>query len=272
MTLLLLGGTLEARRLAERLVDQRFPVVTSLAGDVADLRVPPGATRIGGFGGVPGLVEYLRDQGVSAVVNATHPFAAQITANAAQACATAGVPLVRLARPSWAQHAHAEQWLWVGTLSAAEETARRLGSRVFLSIGRQGIRDFLSLADRYVLVRVVDPPDVELPTSWEVLRARGPYTLASELELMAARRIDVLVTKDSGGTQTVAKLDAAAHLGIPVVIVRRPPQPAGVEVVSSVDAAMEWIGHTSSPMARSAFTRRTATAWPGSGPGSPSAR
>jgi precorrin-6A/cobalt-precorrin-6A reductase len=246
MTVLVLGGTSEARRLAERLVSDGVDLVSSLAGDVSDLRVPVGPTRVGGFGGVAGLVDYLQQEGVHVVVNATHPFAAQITAHAADACARTGVPLVRLLRPSWEGHADAEHWHWVDSLADAAATARALGTRVFLSTGRQTLGDVVDMSDRYVLVRVVDPPEYAVPASWEVLRARGPFTVESEVELMATRAIDVLVTKDSGGTQTAAKLDAAALLGIPVVILRRPSPPSGVEVVSSVEAALDWLDGRSS--------------------------
>ena len=239
MSLLLLGGTAEARRLAELLVGDAAPVVTSLAGDVVDLRLPPGQVRIGGFGGVPGLVAYLRDQGVAAVVDATHPFAAQMTRNAAAACEQVGVPLLRLSRPSWSARADAACWHWVDTIADARQMAGPLGNRLFLAIGRQSLDEFADWADRQVLVRVVDPPDVEMPATWEVLRARGPFTLADELTLLRSHHIEVLVAKDSGGS-TDAKLDAAAELGVAVVMVRRPALAAGVDVVASVAEAAAW--------------------------------
>lgn len=239
MTVLLLGGTAEARRLADQLVATGVPVVTSLAGDVTDLTLPAGAVRVGGFGGAPGLAAYLRDQGVSAVVDATHPFAAQITANAAVACGETGVALVRLSRPGWSGRPDAASWHWVDSLAQAREAAQALGGRVFLATGRQTLREFVGWTDRYVLVRVVDAPEFAVPATWEVLRARGPFDRAAERELLGSRGIDVLVTKDSGGA-TDAKLDAAAELGVAVVIVRRPVLPVGVAVVDSVADALTW--------------------------------
>ena len=240
MSILLLGGTTEARRLAEVLVAEGVRVKTSLAGDVVDLRLPPGDVRVGGFGGADGLASYLRCEDVTAVVDAIHPFAERMSANAAEACNTVGVPLVRLSRPSWASHPDAAAWRWVASLNDARAAAELLGTRPFLATGRQSVPPFLTWTDRYVLLRVVDPPKVAVPATWEVLPARGPFTLDDELDLLATRRIDVLVTKDSGGP-TTAKLDAAARLGVTVVMVRRPAAPAGVAVVQTVDAAATWV-------------------------------
>ena len=245
MNVLLLGGTAEARRLAELLVADGVPLVTSLAGVVADGRVPPGLVRVGGFGGVPGLVAYLREHGVPAVVDATHPFAAQMTSNARAACTQVGVPLLRLSRPSWSTRAEAASWRWVDSIADARQAAGSLGDRVFLAIGRQSLGEFVDWADRPVLVRVVDPPDFAVPATWEVLRARGPFTLADELDLLQGHGIDVLVAKDSGGSAD-AKLDAAAELGVAVVMVRRPALPPGVPVVGSVAEAAGWLRGLSS--------------------------
>ncbi|MGC3993089.1 MAG: cobalt-precorrin-6A reductase [Propionicimonas sp.] len=240
MSVLLLGGTAEARELAAALVAAGIAVTTSLAGDVAEPRLPDGEVRVGGFGGAEGLARYLREHDISAVVDATHPFAARISANAAQACATTGVPLLRLERPGWSQRPDASGWHWVDCLDDARTAAEALGNRVFLAVGRQELGTFAGWADRYVLARVVDAPDIEVPGTWEVLRARGPFRLADELDLLASRAIDVLVTKDSGGA-TDAKLDAAAQLGVRVVAVRRPQPPAGVPVVETVDQALAWL-------------------------------
>ncbi len=239
MTVLLLGGTAEARQLAEMLVADGIALVTSLAGDIAELRLPPGDVRVGGFGGVEGLVLYLREHGVAAVVDATHPFAAQMTAHAATACAAAGVPLLRLSRPSWATRTDAPSWHWVDSITEARETAGRLGSRVFLAIGRQALPEFADWVDRSVVARVVDSPAMDVPGNWEVVRARGPFRLEDELELLRRHGIDVLVTKDSGGP-TDSKLDAAAKLGIPVVILHRPALPATMPVVATPVEAAGW--------------------------------
>ena len=241
MRILLLGGTGEARTLAARLVDAGHDVVSSLAGRVSRPALPVGSVRTGGFGGVDGLVGHLRDDGVGAVVDATHPFAEQITANAAEACAVTGLPLLRLQRPGWERHRLAERFHWVDDVESARLAAEGLGVRPFVTTGRQQLETFAAWTDRYVLVRVVDPPEWSVPHTWEVLRARGPYTYAAELALLADRRVDVVLTKDSGGGLTVAKLEAAQDLGVPVVVVRRPPLPLGLGVVDSPDAAVAWV-------------------------------
>ena len=161
------------------------------------------------------------------VVDATHPFAAQITGNAVAACARAGVPLVRLQRPGWTRHPLAGEFTWVDDVESARVAAEGLGVRPFLTTGRQQLDTFAVWDDRYVLARVVDPPDWDVPAGWEVLRARGPYPYAAERDLLESRAVDVLLTKDSGGALTEAKLGAAHDLGVPVVVVRRPPVPTG---------------------------------------------
>lgn len=240
--ILVLGGTAEARVLAGLLVDDGLEVVSSLAGRVTRPRLPVGAVRVGGFGGVEGLSAYLQTDSVSAVVDATHPFAARISGNAVAACAAAGVPLLRLERPGWDGETGASGWQWVDSNADAAAVAAELGTRPFLTVGRQGLDAYVRpLARTAALVRVVDPPEIDLPDGWTVLRDRGPYELAAESTLMAEHGTDVLVTKDSGGRWTRPKLAAADALGLPVVVVRRPAYPESVPVVSRPADAAAWV-------------------------------
>lgn len=243
---LILGGTSEARDLAALLVDAGVPVISSLAGRVAEPRLPVGEVRVGGFGGVDGLREWLQTHKASAVVDATHPFAEGMTANAVDACAKDGVPLLRLERPGWATAPGADTWHWVETHDEAAALTTKLGTRPFLTVGRQSLDRFTGpLAEAAALVRVVDAPEIEVPLPWTLLRSRGPYPLDAERNLMREHHVDVLVTKDSGGSYTWSKLVAAAELDVPVVIVRRVPHPAvlggEVPVVSDPAAAFDWL-------------------------------
>lgn len=239
--MLILGGTAEARDLAVLLQEGGLRFSSSLAGRVARPRLPVGEVRVGGFGGIDGLRRHLTEVGVTAVVDATHPFAAGISANAAAACAAAEVPLLRLERPGWAAAPGADGWHWVDDHDEAAASASRVGRRPFLTIGRQSLDRFVGpLAEHHALVRVVDPPEVELPASWRLLLNRGPYSVEGERELFADHGVDVLVTKDSGGGHTWSKMAVADELGVPVVVVRRPGPAPGVPVVDGAAAAAEW--------------------------------
>jgi precorrin-6A/cobalt-precorrin-6A reductase len=236
--ILVLGGTGEARRLATALVAEGVDVLSSLAGRVAEPLLPPGRVRIGGFGGAAGLAAWLREHPVAAVVDATHPFAAAMTGSAARACGTAGVPLLRLQRPGWTPEP-GDDWRFVDSLEQAAAAVTGAGS-VFLTTGRRGLAAFAGLPGR-CLVRSVDPPELPLPARTTVVLARGPFTVTEERALMQEHAVDVLVTKDSGGAMTEAKLTAARELGVPVVLVRRPPVPPGVPVVATVEEAAAWV-------------------------------
>lgn len=236
MTILILGGTGEARTLAAQLVAARIPVISSLAGRVADPALPAGPVRVGGFGGVDGLVDYLAATQITGIVDATHPFAAQISDRAAAAAARTETPIIRLERPSWREHPDAGAWTWVANAEAAR--AATPGRRPLLTTGRQSLPAFTTWTERDVLVRVVDPPEIPLPPRWTVLRARGPYDYGSERRLLVDHGVDALLTKDSGGALTAAKLDAARDLGIPVVVIGRPPSTATVPTVATVSEVL----------------------------------
>ncbi len=243
---LVLGGTGEARDLADLLVSQRVSCVSSLAGAVAHPRLPQGELRVGGFGGAAGLAEFVTTRSVCAVVDATHPFAATISRHAMEAAAQTGTPLLRLTRPGWSGRPDARSWHWVDDNDAAGRAAARLGSRVLLTTGRKSLTSLrVHLADLPVVARVVDPPDLELPDRWRLVLDRGPYTLDGELRLIREWDVDVLVTKDSGGAYTAPKLDAAAATGVAVVIVRRPsPADDSVPHVGTPREALTWLRHS----------------------------
>ncbi|NLE80437.1 MAG: cobalt-precorrin-6A reductase [Rhodococcus sp.] len=239
--ILILGGTGEARALAAALTDMPgIDLVSSLAGRVANPILPPGEVRSGGFGGADGLTRWIREQAIDAIVDATHPFAAQITTNAVLAADRCGTPLVVLRRPEWQAPVNA-QWNLVSDTAAAAELLPSVGTRAFLTIGRQGVDAFAGMATMWFLVRAIDPPEGKMPPRAELTLARGPFTVAGETSLMRQRRIDVLVTKNSGGEQTAAKLEAAERLDIPVVVIERPPLPAGVSTVDDVSGAAAWV-------------------------------
>jgi precorrin-6A/cobalt-precorrin-6A reductase len=237
MRVLLLGGTSEARALASRLHPD-VEVISSLAGRVPNPALPVGEVRIGGFGGADGLRQWLSEEAVDLVVDATHPYAATITANAAAACRDVGLPHLVLARPGW----DLGDAIVVGSdADAAKAVAAERYSRVFLTTGRSGTQAFVDV-DAWFLIRAVTAPDAAtVPRRHQLVLSRGPYQYDDELRLLREHAIDALVTKNSGGAMTRPKLDAASALGVPVVVVDRPPLPAGVSTVSTVDEAADWV-------------------------------
>ncbi|MGW5231954.1 cobalt-precorrin-6A reductase [Streptomyces nodosus] len=239
---LILGGTTEARELAATLAARPgVRVTTSLAGRVSTPAAPDGDIRIGGFGGAEGLAAWLREHRVDQLVDATHPFATTITANAARAAAATGIPSLVLRRPGWSV-LPGERRHEAASLTDAAALLPLLGRRVFLTTGRLGLAAFAHLTDHHFLLRSLEPPVPPLPPDLEVLLARGPFTVEDETALLRRHRIDVLVTKDSGGAATTAKLTAARNLGLPVLLVRRPPLPDGVTAVPDVPTALARLG------------------------------
>ncbi|MEU6702200.1 cobalt-precorrin-6A reductase [Streptomyces wuyuanensis] len=240
MHVLVLGGTTEARTLAESLHARGERVTTSLAGRVAAPRLPRGEVRIGGFGGAEGLAAWLREHQVDVLIDATHPFAGTISFNAARAADQAHVPLLALRRPGWVPVA-GDEWHRVRSLAEAAEVLPSLGRRVFLTTGRMGLASFAHLDGLWFLVRSVDPPEPPHPARMRVLLDRGPFTLDGERALLAEHAVDVLVTKDSGAAATSPKLAAAREAGLPVLVVSRPPEPGGVPTATTVDQALVWM-------------------------------
>jgi precorrin-6A/cobalt-precorrin-6A reductase len=226
--ILVLGGTSEARELAAQV-----PVLSSLAGRVSALELPPGEVRIGGFGGVDGLVAWLLEHRPVAVVDATHPFAAQMSRHAVAACRAADVPLLRLQRPGWTEQP-GDRWTRVPSLAAA---AAAVGDRrVLLTTGRQAIEPFLALT--HVVLRAIERPE-GIPASWTVVLGRPPWSLEAERSQLVEHRIEVVVTKDSGGP-AAPKLQAAREAGLDVIVIDRPPVLA-TNVVPTVPAALAWL-------------------------------
>lgn len=237
---LILAGTTEATRLATTLDRTGVEVVSSLAGVTAQPVPRPGRVRRGGFGGIAGLADSLTDEAIDAVVDATHPFAAVMPHHAAAACRMVGVPLCRLLRDPWVP-TDDRRWFDVADLDDAAITLQRRGARrVLLAVGRQSLTAFGRCAEQWFLVRSIEPVTTPLPQMLGI-RARGPFTVDGEIELLRHHRIDTVVTKNAGGDATAAKLTAADHLGLDVVVVRRPAQPVGVLTVASVDAAAAWV-------------------------------
>jgi precorrin-6A/cobalt-precorrin-6A reductase len=240
MNVLLLGGTTEATEIAHALAgDARVRATISLAGVTKSPATLPLPTRVGGFGGVEGLCRYLADERIDALIDATHPFAAQMTANAVAAARAAGTRVLVVLRPAW-QPVDGDNWRMAPTMQAAAEALGAVPRRVLLTVGQKDLRPFAALPHHFVLRSVDPPPPAALPRSVELIAARGPFAEADERRLLAEHRIEVIVTKNSGGAATEAKLAAARALGLPVVMVERPPAPDAPTVGSAAEA-LAWL-------------------------------
>lgn len=243
LKLLILGGTTEANALAARLAgDSRFEAMLSLAGRTASPAPSPIPRRIGGFGGVEGLSRYLSQESIDILVDATHPFAERISANARAAAAATGVPLIAFERPEW-EPAPGDRWIRVRGMDEAVAVLTREPSRVLLTVGRQSIAPFAARPEHHYVIRVIDPPEVPAAmTSFEVIAARGPFGVESEIALLREQRIDVLVSKNSGGTAAAAKLTAARTLRVRVIMVAR-ARHDGVAALTDLEAVLAELEH-----------------------------
>jgi precorrin-6A/cobalt-precorrin-6A reductase len=228
MKILILGGTEEARQLAERLVAMGHDVTTSLAGKTSEPALPKGNLKTGGFGGGDGLGKYLRDERFERIVDATHPYATEIKTNAVRGAAVAELKLVRLTRPAWQE----PQYSFWKHFASNEEAAQNLprGARAMLTIGNKGLEPFLARTDCSFVVRSIEPPERPLPVNASSLLARPPFYPQGEFALMQEQGVTHLVSKNSGGVQTEAKLQAALQLMLPVFMIARPELPPAYEV------------------------------------------
>lgn len=240
--ILLLGGTTEASRMARTLADVGLDAIFSYAGRTETPLAQPLPTRVGGFGGVAGLASYLRGNAISHVIDATHPFAVQMSRNAAAACAREGVNLLALERPAWTAGPQ-DCWQHVESLDAAAAALPTTPGRIFLAIGRQGLGPFGARPAHHYLLRLVDPPNglIPLPHT-EIVLERGPFTLAHDLALLRQHRIELIVAKNAGGEGAWAKLEAARLLRLKVLMVQRPATPAR-EAVATPQEVLRWLGH-----------------------------
>jgi len=253
LRVLILGGTTEASTLARLIAgDGRFDATLSLAGRTSAPRSQPLPTRIGGFGGIDGLAHFIGEHAIDVVIDATHPYADQISANAVAACGKAGVPLVSVVRTAW-QPQIGDRWQIV---SDASEAATALGPtprRVFLSLGRLDLHAFSPAPHHHYVARTIDPPQqTDLPPDIRFLQARGPFDRAGEIRLLRDEEIEIVVSKNSGGGATYAKIEAARELGLPVVMIARPDKAAGHVVHSPEEAIarLEQRSHDKRPSLR----------------------
>ena len=239
---LILGGTADASLLAAEIARARIDAVYSYAGRTHVPADQPLPTRIGGFGGVSGLADYIRAECITHVIDATHPFAAEMSRHAVEACADTDTPLIALERAPWLK-TPGDNWIEVPDVNAAVAALPEAPANVFLGIGRQHIAPFATKPQHAYTLRFVDPPEAALPFAADIIVSRGPFTLDDELEMMRTRGIAWIVARNSGGDGARAKIDAARRLGLPVIMISRPKLPER-ERVESVAEIMQWLGHS----------------------------
>jgi len=243
MRVLILGGTGDAVKLAAKLVVMpELEIITSLAGRTRKPSILSGNVRIGGFGGSEGLVNYLKAQKIDLLIDATHPCAGQISWHGAIACEITKVPHLMLVRPEW-QKVEGDRWIEVESVEASAQIVEQLGTRIFITSGRQQLEPFFNLAlanpQLWFLIRSIDPPDLVIPNS-KVVLDRGAFRIEGERQLLKDYQIEAIVSKNSGGEATSAKLVAARELGIPIVMIKRPALPDASKV-SDIDGAIAWL-------------------------------
>jgi precorrin-6A/cobalt-precorrin-6A reductase len=243
--ILILGGTTESAQLA-RAVERRrgFKVITSLAGRTREPAPVPGGVRSGGFGGIEGLIRFVREERIDVIIDATHPYAEQISRHAVVASRSTGVPLVRLERPPWPRQP-GDRWALVDSVAEAARVVPDYGRRAFLTVGTKELQAFSGQERMWYLVRLIDQPAEPLPlVNYQVVTGRGPFTAEDERKLLQQHRIDMIVAKNSGGDATYGKIAAARALGLPVILVRRPIPPFDLPasaVFATADDAIAWL-------------------------------
>ena len=242
MRALILGGTADASLLAGEIARAGLDAVYSYGGRTRAPADQPLPTRIGGFGGVSGLADTIRREGITHVIDATHPFAAEMSRHAVEACTQTDTLLIALERPLWTK-ASGDNWIEVADVSAAAAVLPEAPTNVFLAIGRQHIAPFATKPQHAYTLRFVDPPEAPLPFAADVIVSRGPFTLEGELEMMRARGIASIVARNSGGDGARAKIDAARMLHLPVIMISRPKLPERRRV-ESIAEVMQWLGHS----------------------------
>ncbi|TCV70488.1 precorrin-6A reductase [Neorhizobium sp. R1-B] len=247
-SILILGGTAEARKLAERLAgDTRFITTLSLAGRTRAPAEQPVPVRVGGFGGAEGLAAFIRENGVTILIDATHPYAAQISRNAAEAARFANIPLIALRRPAWTRDA-GDRWIEVDSITGAVGALGETSRKVFLTLGRQELSPFETAPQHHYLIRSVDPVEPPLDVPHAIyLTSRGPFAEADEALLLAEHGIEMIVAKNSGGPSSYGKIAAARKLGIEVIMVRRPVLP-DVPSVETIEDMLAWLDHAPAPL------------------------
>ncbi|WNL37691.1 cobalt-precorrin-6A reductase [Halomonas sp. PAMB 3232] len=240
INVLILGGTSEASALACAISKRGIAAIFSYAGRVKTPKAQPLPTRVGGFGGAEGLAAFITQQRITHIIDATHPFASQMSLNVLAANRQTGVPAIALTRPAWRPAAH-DDWQHVASIEAAASALEGPPQRVLLAIGRMHLAAFTARPQHHYVLRLVDAPAAPPPLAhFTTTVDRGPFTLEGDLVLLKHQRIERIVCKNAGGDGARAKLDAARRLGVPVIMIERPQLPARREV-HGVDEVLAWL-------------------------------